>query len=172
MESSIYCLKCKQKTGTKDIEQVKTKNNRNMLKGICLVCGSKKSCFARTSSVEFVKNVKGEGVVDTLIDKMPEMHMPGYNFLGPFTKLKDRLDKNNNPLPNSKPINELDEIALKHDICYGEEKSFKDKNKICDTKMLADLKILKPKSISEWVNKQITQGTIGLKHLSRLGVKR
>lgn len=157
----LFCLKCKQKTNTKDIERVITKNNRNMLKGICLVCGSKKSTF--------ISNTEGDGLADKIIDAMPEMHMPGYNFLGPFTKLNKRLDKNNKPIPSSKPVNKLDEIAMHHDICYGEHEKFKDKNKICDKKMLDDLKVLKPQSINEWISKKITQGAIGLKHVTGLG---
>ena len=38
----MYCLKCKRDTGTSNVERVVTKNNRNMLRGRCDVCGSKK----------------------------------------------------------------------------------------------------------------------------------
>lgn len=159
----IYCLKCKRHTETKDVERAITKNNRNMLKGKCLVCGSNKSKFI---------SITGQGAItDKIIDTMPEMHMPGYNFLGPFTKLDKRLDKNNKPLPSSLPRNELDKIAMNHDICYGEHKKFKDKNKICDKAMLADLKTLNPQSVNEMISKKIAQGAIGLKYISGLGTK-
>ncbi|GBM31765.1 hypothetical protein AVEN_56878-1 [Araneus ventricosus] len=42
---SIYCLKCKKKTETKDMKETATKNNRPILKGICINCGSKKNRF-------------------------------------------------------------------------------------------------------------------------------
>lgn len=40
-----YCLKCKKKTGTGEPERVVAKNGRPMLRGICAVCGSKKTSF-------------------------------------------------------------------------------------------------------------------------------
>ena len=39
----MYCVKCKRATGTSNIERVVTKNNRNMLRGKCEVCGSTKT---------------------------------------------------------------------------------------------------------------------------------
>ena len=41
----IYCLKCKRKTGTKNVSSVATKNNRYLIKGLCEICDSKKSNF-------------------------------------------------------------------------------------------------------------------------------
>lgn len=42
MES--YCVKCKKQTPFKGTPQkVKTKNNRNMIKGQCAVCGKMKT---------------------------------------------------------------------------------------------------------------------------------
>ena len=43
----IYCLKCKRQTLTNNIEQVRTKNNRNMIKGICAICGVRKNKFVK-----------------------------------------------------------------------------------------------------------------------------
>lgn len=43
----IYCLKCKKKTETLDQHNVVSKNGRPMTKGICAVCGSKKSEFIK-----------------------------------------------------------------------------------------------------------------------------
>ena len=42
----IYCLKCKTKTETKDVSQSYSKNNKPMLKGKCVLCGSNKSAFS------------------------------------------------------------------------------------------------------------------------------
>ena len=44
-------------------------------------------------------------------------HLPGHKFTGPFTELDKRIDENDNPLPGYEPFNQIDEIAVKHDIC-------------------------------------------------------
>ncbi|GBM42748.1 hypothetical protein AVEN_180971-1 [Araneus ventricosus] len=44
-KTNIYCVKCKSHTKTKDIKETVTKNNRPILKGICMQCGSKKNRF-------------------------------------------------------------------------------------------------------------------------------
>jgi len=36
-----YCVKCKAKSGMKDTKVETTKNGRNMMKGICVKCGTK-----------------------------------------------------------------------------------------------------------------------------------
>ena len=46
----IYCLKCKLKTETLDGVELKTSNGRNMIKGICSVCGTKKSVFVSSKA--------------------------------------------------------------------------------------------------------------------------
>lgn len=38
----IYCVKCKDKTESKDITGVTMKNGRPATTGICVVCGTKK----------------------------------------------------------------------------------------------------------------------------------
>ena len=40
---SIYCVKCKARTETKDVQNVLSANKRPMLKGICAVCGKIKT---------------------------------------------------------------------------------------------------------------------------------
>ena len=47
----IYCLKCKQKTETIEVQSVQSQNGREMIKGICPICGSKKSVFISMASV-------------------------------------------------------------------------------------------------------------------------
>ena len=41
----IYCLRCKKHTENKSVEQVTTKNSRQMLKAKCSECGSNKTRF-------------------------------------------------------------------------------------------------------------------------------
>ena len=38
----IYCLKCKAKTSSRDVEQVTLKNGRPALRAVCTVCGTGK----------------------------------------------------------------------------------------------------------------------------------
>ena len=38
----IYCLKCRAKTGSRDVEQVTLKNGRPALRAVCTVCGTGK----------------------------------------------------------------------------------------------------------------------------------
>ena len=64
----MYCVKCKQKTGTINLVEILTKNNRLMLKGLCSNCGSKKASF--------VKNVKGKGLFNEVLSILPELHLP------------------------------------------------------------------------------------------------
>ena len=137
----IYCLKCKTKTDTLEIKQSKTRNNRLMLQGKCALCGTNKSTFgscpkAESRFISAKEGKEGKGWTDLPF----ELHSPGYQFLGPGTKLNKRLDENKNPLPHSKPINKLDEIAMNHDICYEKYPNTKERNKICDKKMVTDIK--------------------------------
>ena len=39
----IFCLKCRAKTGSKDVETVTLKNGRPATRAICAVCGTRKS---------------------------------------------------------------------------------------------------------------------------------
>jgi len=69
----------------------------------------------------------------------PEMHWPGYQFLGPFTKLEKRLKR------GDKGITRLDRIAKSHEIDYSKAKSKEDIWK-ADKKMVKAIDSL-PKKI-------------------------
>lgn len=57
----------------------------------------------------------GSGLVNSIINKLPvEIHVPGYQFCGPGTKLKKRLAR------GDKGINPLDAACKQHDIKYSE----------------------------------------------------
>lgn len=59
-------------------------------------------------------NVEGGSVLDKLINVTPfEIHLPGYQFLGPGTHLQERLDR------GERGINPLDNACLQHDIAYS-----------------------------------------------------
>lgn len=57
--------------------------------------------------------MKGGGLVNSLINNIPfELHLPGYNYCGPGTRLQERL------LRGDKGVNKLDEACKYHDIAY------------------------------------------------------
>ena len=101
----IYCFKCKRKTETIDQLEIKSCSNRNMIKGICSVCGTRKSMFVSLTAAEHT----GEGFsLNNLINNLPiEFHqyaekgeyVPGgsfndqqkYSFCGPGTRYEQRI---------------------------------------------------------------------------------
>ncbi|KAK5647060.1 hypothetical protein RI129_005524 [Pyrocoelia pectoralis] len=69
-------------------------------------------------------NRKGSGLLNTLINKLPvELHLPGYRFCGPGTRLSKRLAR------GDKGINPLDEACKEHDIAYSHSKELSDRHK-------------------------------------------
>ena len=41
----MYCVKCKNKTNALNLQNVVSKNKRNMLSGTCAICGTTKTKF-------------------------------------------------------------------------------------------------------------------------------
>lgn len=57
---------------------------------------------------------RGRGLLNSIINKLPvELHIPGYNYCGPGTKLAKRLER------GDRGINPLDEACREHDIAYS-----------------------------------------------------
>lgn len=74
---------------------------------------SQRKTTKRKNSRKSIKK-SGKGFVNSLIDKLPvELHLPGYQYCGPGTKLNKRL-KRNDP-----GVNELDKACKEHDIAYA-----------------------------------------------------
>ena len=48
----IYCFKCKQKTETLAGVELKSSKDRNMIKGTCSICGTKKSVFLSSTATK------------------------------------------------------------------------------------------------------------------------
>lgn len=66
----------------------------------------------------------GRGLVNTLINKLPfELHLPGYQYCGPGTKLHKRLAR------GDPGINPLDQACRLHDIAYSENSNLEDRHK-------------------------------------------
>lgn len=67
--------------------------------------------------------VKGRGLLNTLINKLPfEIHVPGYNYCGPGTKLSKRLER------GDRGVNPLDEACKQHDIAYSKFQDIQSRN--------------------------------------------
>lgn len=91
-----------------------------------LVYGKESSGF--TNSYDFYS---GAGFIDKLIDKIPiELHLPKYQYCGPGTKLKKRMER------GDPGINQLDAACKQHDIAYNNHKDSSERA-IAD-KMLQD----------------------------------
>lgn len=68
-------------------------------------------------------------ILNNVINNLPfELHLPGYQFCGPGTKLRKRL------LRGDRGINKLDEACMYHDIAYD--------NKNLKVRHIADLELL------------------------------
>lgn len=62
-----------------------------------------------------MRRYRGRGLLNTAINKLPlELHIPGYQFCGPGTRLQKRLAR------GDKGINPLDESCKEHDIVYDQ----------------------------------------------------
>lgn len=73
------------------------------------------------------KRKKGKGLVNTLINKLPiELHLPGYQYCGPGTKLADRLAR------GDPGINPLDAACKEHDIAYSKTRENPEARTIAD----------------------------------------
>jgi hypothetical protein len=75
---------------------------------------------------------KGRGLLNKVINKLPiELHLPGYNFCGPGTKLEKRLAR------GDLGVNELDEACKAHDISYSQNQDLK-KRHLADKELLRE----------------------------------
>lgn len=71
-----------------------------------------------------ISQKSGGSLLDNLINKLPfELHVPGYEFCGPGTKLNKRLER------GDRGINQLDSACKVHDIAYATHKSGAERRK-------------------------------------------
>lgn len=67
--------------------------------------------------------MKGRGLLNSAINNLPfELHLPGYNYCGPGTKLHKRLQRGDTG------INALDNACMKHDIAYDKFSDLADRH--------------------------------------------
>lgn len=161
-----YCVKCKEKTPSTGSKMGMTSNGRPIEYSKCAVCGSKKSTL--------LAGRPGKGLFNNLLNKLPlkNVHLPGHKFTGPFTELDKRVDlATGKPKPGFEPYNKVDEISMRHDICYNKYSDTASRNNICDKQMLSELNSLKPSGFREGVDKAITTAAIGAKYKLGFGRK-
>lgn len=85
-----------------------------------------------------------------------EFHCPGYQYMGPGTKLKTRLQR------GDPGINRLDKIAKRHDIAYAKAKSLQDKWKADHIMIKAISNLPGKKTWTERIVKLIMQAKLQL----------
>lgn len=147
-DEMIYCLKCQKVTATINSIKRLSKNNRLMLHGLCINCGRKKCKI-----LKYLKS--GKGFVNDLLNsgKLPELHLPGHSFTGPGTKLKKRI------LRGDKPINELDQAAMLHDLQYSLIKDTKERHKYDKQLQKRAFQIAKDKNTT--IKDKVEAGIVG-----------
>lgn len=70
------------------------------------------------------KEKKAYGLIDRIINKMPEIHIPGYQYCGPGTDLEKRL------MRGDPGVNKLDAACKDHDIAYDSIQDSKARRKV------------------------------------------
>lgn len=71
-----------------------------------------------------MRRYRGRGLLNTAITKLPlELHLPGYRFCGPGTRLQKRLAR------GDQGINPLDESCKQHDIVYDQFSDLENRHK-------------------------------------------
>lgn len=116
------------------------------------------------------KKKSGYGFVNKFINKLPiELHLPGYSYCGPGTKLTARLSR------GDRPINGLDSACLEHDIAYSQNRENISARNAAD-KVLADKAwqrvFAKDSSIGEKAAAYAVTNTMNLKSKLGMGLKK
>ena len=102
---------------------------------------------------------RGAGLdIQKLIEKTgKEFHWPKMNYLGPGTRLKERLRR------GDRGKNRLDELAKIHDIDYSKAKNLQNKSKADDKMIRAITNLPGKKTKQERIVKTIIQAKCKLK---------
>ena len=85
-----------------------------------------------------------------------EVHVPGYNYCGPGTKLKERLAR------GDMAVNRIDAICKQHDIEYSKSTNADD-IRSADIKMIEQLDALENPTWREKIGRSIAKGGIKTK---------
>ena len=149
-----FCLHYHKDTGNTNIKYV-INDGRKRMTSLCTVCKNKKSMFVPMNVNKKSSKQSGKGI-DSFIAKLPfEAHLlvtdpktglpTKASFIGPGTHLNKRLNADDSIKEWSKPKNELDAAAYRHDLDYRNHTDAAGRN-IADQKLLqaADKYLKKP----------------------------
>ena len=113
----------------------------------------------------------GSGILNTLLNKLgnvvPEMHLPGYNYCGPFTKLEQRLAR------GDAPINKMDAGCQKHDIFYHDHRDTKERH-VANKELAAIAKermYASDASVGEKINAALIRAAMNSKVAFGMGIR-
>lgn len=113
------------------------------------------------------KKLHGKGLINQIINKLPvELHVPGYQFCGPGTKLKDKLNKTG--------INPLDSACKEHDLFYSLHPNTEDRHQadlILQQKAAARAKAVDA-TFGERLSANIVKNTMKIKRALGAGIRR
>ena len=93
---------------------------------------------------------------------------PSHKYTGPYNPLHEQLDENDLPIVGQEPYNKVDEISMRHDICYRDHPKSKP---MCDGEMLKELDDLKTENWRETIDKTVVKGIISAKKRLGLGIQ-
>jgi len=155
----MYFVKCEKHTETTDVQLFTARNSRLMQRGICSVCGKRKTQFVKA----------GTGLLNKAVSNLPfELHLPGHNFTRPGTRLDRRLNPELAPREWSKLINRVDTAAYHHDLCYAKHQDRKTRNELCDKQMLRELDDITNPTLGERLDRDTVRNLINAKVNMRL----
>ena len=89
--------------------------------------------------------------------------LPHRKYTGPYNPLNEQLDEFDQPHTGQETYNAVDDISMRHDICYGDNGDTKEGKHACDGEMLRELVVLKSKGIREKIDKKLVRTIIGRK---------
>ena len=112
--------------------------------------------------------------IHKVIGKLPRPKkcfvLSGHKYTGPYNPLDKQLDENDIQILGEEPFNVVDEISMRHDICYRDNKTKQNGKKKCDDKMLIELDLLEPQSIREKIDRSLVRKIISSKKHLGLGL--
>jgi len=100
---------------------------------------------------------------------LKNLHLPDHKYTVPFTEFDKRLNENDYPLLGFEPYNQIDKIAIHHDINYRKADEGIGTRHEADKIMLHEEKSLKTKGIREKIEYVCVNPIIWLKHKLGLG---
>ena len=107
--------------------------------------------------------------IDRIIEKIPaELHIPGYSYCGPNTRLRERLKR------GDRGINALDKKCLEHDIAYAQSKE--PERRLKADRVLIDFAKkrmhAKDANIGEKIASGVVSSLLTVKRYAGMGVRR